>query len=97
MLRISEIGPPGERRGLRLEGRLVGPWVVELRVASANAMATVVGGEGPFQLRLREVDYVDAAGVVLLLELRARGVVLAECPPFVEEQLKAAGGRSMEP
>jgi len=87
MLKISEIEPALRARTLRLEGQLVGPWVEELRSACGPMMES----GRPWRLHLAEVEYLDAAGVALLLELRTHGAALTESPPFVAEQLRLAG------
>ncbi len=72
---------------LRLEGRVVGPWVAELQ-KSCEAVLT----EGrPLKLHLADVEFMDTEGVALLSRLRSGGVALVECPPFTEEQLKVTG------
>ena len=87
MLRISPQSAPGDPvRALRLEGRLVGPWVRELRAACESAMAITPR----IRLNLAGVEYVDQNGLQLLLQLRERGVDLTECPPFTAELLRSA-------
>ena len=84
MLRISQVGSANHAVTLRLEGRIVGAWVDELR---QNCEA--VQNEGRrLKLYLADVEYMDAQGVKLLSALRAGGVELLECPPFAAEQLK---------
>jgi len=85
MLRISPTPSGNHHILLRLEGRLVGPWVAELRVACEKLL-----GEGhALELNLAEVSFLDPAGAALLTGIRAQGVQLSECSPFVLEQLKA--------
>lgn len=87
MLKISQVGRAGQSATLRLEGRIVGPWVAELDAACKQLLA-----EGrPVKLHLADVEFMDAQGVALLVQLRSRGVSLASPPPFVAEQLKAVG------
>jgi ABC-type transporter Mla MlaB component len=86
MLKISQIGPANHAVTLRLEGRVVGPWVAELSKSCEDALA-----EGrSLRLHLAEVEFLDANAVALLSNLRSQGVTLVECPPFVAEQLKPA-------
>ena len=86
MLKISPIEPVNHAVTLRLEGRVVGPWVAELRQACAQILS-----EGrPLRLHLADVEFMDAKGVALMVELCSAGVSFAEPPPFVAEQLKAA-------
>jgi anti-anti-sigma regulatory factor len=86
MLRIS-LAVEGVR-GLtfRLEGRVVGPWVGELR----QACEKVLEEKRSLTLDLSEVMFASRAGLALLLELKAQGVVLSGCSPFLSQELKAA-------
>ena len=87
MLKISQIGPVNHTVTLRVEGRIVGPWVAELQHSCEEVLT-----EGQtLKLHLAEVEFMDLRGVALLSSLRSRGVVLLECPPFAAEQLKATG------
>jgi hypothetical protein len=83
MLKITPVGPGHRAVTLRLEGRLVGPWVEELRRACEPPLT-----EGKtITLNLAEVEFMDVEGVTLVSRLRKSGVVLAECPAFANEQL----------
>ncbi len=83
MLRITEICS-NEAATLRLAGRVIGPWVAELRRASEEALA-----RGRFlTVDLGDVSFVDQGGVALLHELRYRQVTLTNCSPFLAERLK---------
>jgi hypothetical protein len=44
--------------------------------------------EVQLSLELADVPFADAAGIVLLKELRSRGVDLMRTNPFMAEQLK---------
>ena len=57
----------------QLEGRLVGPWVTELRDCWRR---TPCDGERAVHLDLRAVTYVDAAGEELLSDLYQQGADL---------------------
>ena len=84
MLRISPIDSGNHHVILRLEGRVAGPWVAELRTACEKVL-----GEGrALELNLAEVSYLDPAGVALLANVSERGVQLLSCSPFIAEQLK---------
>lgn len=87
MLKISQAGPVNRAVVLRLEGRVVGPWVSELK----NSCEEVLTEGRLLHLHLADVEFMDTQGVALLSTLRARGVVLLECPPFAAEQLKSNG------
>ena len=78
MLRISKRPPGAQGETLTLEGRLVGPWVDELK--------RVVDEEPDFRrmtVNLRGLIFADARGVSLLRALRAAGLVLVGWSGFV--------------
>jgi anti-anti-sigma regulatory factor len=84
MLKISQAGKANHSVTLKLEGRVVGPWVGELRQV-CEALLT----EGrSLKLDLAEVTFADTDGVGVLSSFKLRGVRFANCSPFVEEQLK---------
>jgi anti-anti-sigma regulatory factor len=85
MLKISKVAPVNHAVVLRLEGRIVGPWVTELHKSCEEVLA----GGRPLKLHLADVEFADTQGVALLLNLRSLGVAFLECPPFAAEQLKA--------
>jgi anti-anti-sigma regulatory factor len=80
MLRIDESDT------LKLEGRIVGPWTVELR----DACERVMGRAGGLVLDLGGVDFVDREAAALLRQLRSRGARLVNASPFLAELLKDA-------
>jgi ABC-type transporter Mla MlaB component len=86
MLKISEAGAPNHSVTLKLEGRVVGPWVEELRRICEPFLAE----NRALKLDLAEVSYADAEGVATLDGFKARGVQLKNCSPFVEQQIKTA-------
>jgi ABC-type transporter Mla MlaB component len=71
---------------LRLEGRVIGPWVAELRRAADDVLAR----RRRLTLDLTSVSYVDASGVALLRQLGRRHVAFANTTPFVAAQLEGA-------
>lgn len=83
MLRISEMGTANGHRVLKLEGRIVGPWVEEL----GNTCQTLLDRQEGIKLDLAEVTFVDREGISLLLKLKRRRVVLESCTPFIEQEL----------
>jgi anti-anti-sigma regulatory factor len=84
MLRITHDRQDPQRCLLRLEGRLVGPWVSELQELCERAI-----GDGlAVTLDLGEVRFVDHAAAQLLHRLADRQVRLAGGSPFVLEQLR---------
>lgn len=89
MLKISE-GKRGKQSiTLRLEGRVVGPWVDELQ----HVCDPFANNDRELALDLAEVSFADESGVILLSSLKARGVKLLNPAPFVEEQLKSSESR----
>jgi len=68
---------------LKLEGRLKGPWVAELRKAwSASAEASP---RKPVEVDLAGVSFIDAGGRDLLLEMQQSGAVLQGASPFLRQ------------
>ena len=89
MLKITIHPSAGELR-LRLEGRLAGPWVHELRQCWQTAAAT--NERRATVLDLREVDFVDPAGQALLAQMHNEGVRLEASCPFVQHMLEQIAG-----
>ncbi len=83
MLRIDTT-EDGGRAVLRLEGRVIGAWVEEVRRSCRAALDRGAA----VTLDLSAVSFVDADGVVLLRELASRHVALANTTPFVAAQLR---------
>ena len=86
MLRISIIHRADEGMQFQLEGRLIGPWVEELRRLSDQALSQ----QKTVSLDLRKVWFVDLQGVDLLRYLAKKQVTQINCSPFVSQQLKEA-------
>jgi len=85
MLKISQTGKANHSVTLKLEGRVVGPLVGELRQVGETLLA-----EGrALKLDLADVTFVDSDGVAVLTGFKTRGVTLKDCSPFVDEQLKS--------
>lgn len=84
MLRISQTDSEGGNVTLRVEGRLLGPWVQELRRSCQNAEAQ----GSAVTLDLRDVSFVDAEGIALLEAQIAARVCVKNCSPFIAERLK---------
>jgi anti-anti-sigma regulatory factor len=82
MLRITVVESNARAVTLRVEGRIAGPWVEELRTT-----CNVHAGPDPIQLHLEleDVSFADAAGVRYLKELRNQGVGLYHVSPFLRE------------
>ena len=83
MLRITET-VNGKTPRMRLEGRVVGPYVKEVR----RSCEKFLGVGRILTLDMGEVSFVDRDGLNLLRELIDRQVRLVNCSPFLSEQLK---------
>lgn len=84
MLRITQIDSHNSHVVLKLEGRLVGPWVEEV----SRACDKYLESKRPLELDLADVFYVDRNGVILLRTLKMRYVQFRGCSAFVAEELK---------
>jgi hypothetical protein len=85
MLRIVMLETAGDGAMLSLEGRVIGPWVDELRRSCERILAS----GATLTLDLAEVAFLERDGVRLLKDLVDGGVAVVNCPAFVTEQLKA--------
>jgi hypothetical protein len=81
MLKITIHDSANELR-LRLEGRLCGPWVGELRQCWDTATSITDGRRTV--LDLREVDFVDPEGQSLMADMCHRGVSLLAVTPLIQ-------------
>ena len=85
MLRITVVESSKVAVTLRVEGRITGPWVEELRTA---CNVHTFPDDIQLSLDLADISFADNAGIALLRELRNRGVGLVRNTPFLAEQLK---------
>jgi ABC-type transporter Mla MlaB component len=85
MLRIMRLDPGAGASisTLKLEGKLVGPWVGELERTCEESHVP----PGGLSLNLSGVTFVDAAGVQLLADLMRRGAIVHGCTGFIAELL----------
>jgi hypothetical protein len=82
MLRITRTDRSCAAPTVKLEGKLLEPWVNEVR------QLFVVTDGAPFpRLDLAQLTFVDAAGARLLHELVTDGVQIESCAPYVTELL----------
>lgn len=75
MLKITTDKDAG-RTKLRLEGRLAGAWVEELKQCWLQSAAA---GEPVKVVELNEVIFIDTAGKKLLADMHRQGVALTAC------------------
>jgi len=85
MVKITIVESSRSVVSLRVEGRIIGSSVEELRRACDVHTSL---NEVQLSLNLADVSFADAAGIVLLKELRSRGVALMDANLFMTEQLK---------
>jgi anti-anti-sigma regulatory factor len=71
---------------LKLEGKLLGPWVDELNRACEELQVPPSG----LCLNLSAVTFIDSAGVKLLGDLIRRGARISECSGFIAELLNGS-------
>jgi anti-anti-sigma regulatory factor len=84
MLRITVTQSASSSTRLKLEGRLAGPSVEEVRqLCDAN-----LGNQSLVILDLGDVTFIDDDGVDLFRHLRRRNIEVTGCSPFVSELLK---------
>jgi ABC-type transporter Mla MlaB component len=81
MLKIT-LHDSAEEFRFRLEGKLSGPWVGELRQCWTTASSTTGGRRTVADLR--EVDFVDEAGEELLCDMARGGVKLQVATPLMQ-------------
>ncbi len=87
MLKISVISDSDQAIEFALEGKLVGPWVDELRRLSHDALSQ----NKSVSLNLEKVWFVDARGAALLRDLAGRQVSQYNSSQFVSQQVKEMG------
>jgi ABC-type transporter Mla MlaB component len=85
MLRITRTQESATAILLKLEGRLLEPWLGELRRASERSAE-----QRGLRLDLSGLQFADASGVALLREMAESGAVLTGCSPLVAGLLRAA-------
>ncbi len=83
MLKISVTESRSERR-LIVEGKLLGPWVTELKTACGNAMADIQDRE--FIVDLENVTAISEEGENVLLQLMNKDVKFS-CGVFTKQVL----------
>ena len=85
MLKVTRLSRTVRVLTVKLEGKLLEPWVPTVRdVCQRRGRRS-----GRLRLDLAAVTYADAAGVQLLRDLVGEGVDIATCSSFVAELLRA--------
>ena len=83
MLKITEMSRSDSAIAFKLEGKVLAPWVEELR-----QICTAAPHESrQIHLDLDAVTYLDEAGVELMHDLIRQGVSIAQCSGFIAELL----------
>ena len=90
MLKISIIEGATERR-LIVEGRLVGPWVAELKSACENAADLF---DRKLVIDMRDLTAISQEGENVLLELIQNGVIFRCRGVFTKHVLKQVARRA---
>jgi hypothetical protein len=86
MLKIDVADQVGEQGiTVRLEGRMVGPWVQELQ----RACEPYLGNGHVLTLDFGGVSFIGREGVALCRVLERRHARFTNCSPFIKEQLNA--------
>jgi hypothetical protein len=85
VLKITEIAVNDSGRMFKVEGRLLGLWVDELK----NVCTQPLDRLEQVGLDLAAVTFLDAAGTDLLRQLIRRGIIITQCSAFVAELLHA--------
>jgi hypothetical protein len=83
MLKITNSRQNASDRTVKLEGKLLGPWVDEVR-----SLFTGTDAESFPLLDLSGLSYVDRPGTEMLQQLLQQGVRIESCSPFVAELLR---------
>jgi len=84
MLLITDMRESGGTCRMELQGRLIGPWVDELRRVAGKAAPRC----GRVVLDLSALSFIDGGGVALLRELADRGVSLDGVTPYIAAMLE---------
>jgi RNA polymerase sigma-70 factor, ECF subfamily len=92
VLRISVTSDSDVSIHFQLEGKLIGPWVEELRQLSDTALLR----NKTITLDLKKLWFTDLEGAGLLRELHQRQVFQINCSQFITQQLLAVHQPTME-
>ena len=86
MLRLTRLAGTHRTQAIKLEGKLLGPWVDEV----SRACAAGTDSSSRINLDLSALVFVDAAGERLLRDLIARGIEVVACSSYVAELLRSS-------
>ncbi len=82
MLRITQTVHASGAPVIKLEGKLLAPWIDQVRALCAQSTPT-----GMPLLDLSALAFADQAGTQLLQEMLRQGCVIEACAPFIAELL----------
>ena len=68
---------------IALEGKLLQPWIAEVRHSIDAARAA-----GPVRLNLAQLQFADESGVILLQSLQGQQIPLLDVPPLITALLR---------
>ena len=88
MLRITRIADTQPSQTIKLEGKLLKPWVDEVRKACASGADPA----GRTSIDLSALTFVDWAGEGLLRDLIGQGIEVVACSSYVAELLRVTTG-----
>jgi hypothetical protein len=88
MLRLTRSADTQPTQTIKLEGKLTGPWVDEVRKACTVGPIPLAR----ISLDLSALTFVDAAGEWLLRDLIDRGIAVVTCSSYVAELLWSSSG-----
>jgi hypothetical protein len=81
-------------RSMKIEGRVIGPWVAELKKAWLESALRAQGK--PIRVDLRAVSFADTEGRDLLLKMREEGAVLIGPSAYIHQVLERAAAESRQ-
>jgi len=85
-MRITVVESSTETVRLRVEGRVTGPWVDELRrTCEVQALEDRI----QLTLDLADLSFADAKGIELLKELKNGGVILSRPASWIAQQMRS--------
>ena len=84
MLKITEVVLSEKEITLQLDGRVSGQWVELLRETAESVLNKGVR----LNVDLKNISFIDCAGIALIRNLIERGVRYTNPPLFVAEQIK---------